>query len=32
MKHQYIDKNDKSFLVGEPVAPRPDKYVGLGLT
>ena len=32
-KHQGIDGNDKGFLVGRPVALRPNsKYVGLDLT
>ncbi len=31
-KRQGSDENDKSFLVGRPVAPRSDKYVGLDLT
>ncbi len=31
-KRQRNDKNDKGFLIGRLVAPRPDKYVGLDLT
>ncbi len=31
-KRQGCDQNDKGLLVGRPVGPRPDKYVGLDLT
>ncbi len=31
-KYQGRDKNDKGLLVGRPIAPKPDKYIGLDLT
>ncbi len=31
-ERQSSDKNDQGLLIGRPVAPRPDKYVGLDLT
>ncbi len=31
-ERQSSDMNDESLLVGKPVAPRPDEYVGLDLT
>ncbi len=31
-ERQSSDENDEGLLVGRPVAPRPNKYVGLDLT
>ena len=30
-EHQGIDRNDKGLLMGRPVAPRLDEYIGLNL-